>query len=203
MKKILSFIIITAGIIAAFNGCTTNVSQDKFSDYSLVEIENDKLTYSNLSQVEEHTDVIVIGTFEKETTQELFYASIAEINKDVVYHAVSENSIKVAKVLKGDVKVGESLVVMQEYGTLKDTKELRTVSELTPMEKGDTWLFFLFEDDEGGKYWCTGDNSGRFPVKNVVNARCGLSSVSDKGVYKSESFRFDIYNEILKKYELE
>lgn len=37
---------------------------------------------------------------------------------------------------------------------------------MTPMNKGEQWIFFLSYDEINETYWCTGDYTGRHPVPN-------------------------------------
>lgn len=39
---------------------------------------------------------------------------------------------------------------------------------MTPMKKGEEWIFFLYYDAVNDTYWCAGDYSGRYPLPEGV-----------------------------------
>ena len=83
--------------------------------------------------------------------------------KDVLVDAVSTNTVQVERILKGDPDKKE-LKLSQRYGLEEDRNTLVTFSSMTPMKKGEKWIFFLYYDDVNDTYWCAGDYSGRYPL---------------------------------------
>lgn len=197
MKKAVS-IILVAVISLIFSACiTASAENNDFSGVELVDLWKmvNRLRYYDLEAVEKSSDVIVIGTFTDEARQEEKY------HHGILMNIISFNAIEVSQVLQGDVKVGDTLTVAQEYGVVDN--RLIAFSEMTPMMKGDTWIFFLSESDgEDTFYWCTGDSDGRYPVKNCEYAKITLTENEELGVYDKSDFNEAIYNELLEKYEL-
>lgn len=140
----------------------------------IIQVDGDRIVYNNISDLVSSADLIVIGQFEKTTSQELKYEYSAEYNKDILVNAISTNEILVQKVLKGNIN-NDTLKISQRYGVIDELNQLITFSEMTQMEKGDQWIFFLKYDDINDTYWCSGDYSGRYPVPNEA-----LKKVCDK-----------------------
>lgn len=159
----------------------------------------DRIVFEDLYSLEEAVDIVVTGKFIADAEQNITYEYDAGFGKNVVTMVESYNTIEVKKVLKGDVSAGDNLVIGQYYGIVDG--DLITFSSLTPMQKGDEWLFFL-KGSGDGNYWCWGDCAARYPVPNTENARIKFSDDPDLGVYNEEDFNRDIYNEILEKYDL-
>lgn len=161
--------------------------------------EVNRLKLYDLDSLEESSDVIVEGTFVGNSDQELIYLSDEQVNNDTLMNIISYNNIEISKVIKGDVKVGDTLTIAQEYAVIEN--RFLTYSELTPMQEGDTWLFFLFNNDNSGIYYCSGDSDGRYPIRNCVYSKVAFTENEDLGVYDKENFNEKIYAEILDKYD--
>lgn len=138
---------------------------DPPADREVVRMETDRIVYWNLPELTAAADLIVIGEYGKETEQTLEYEYSAEFGKEILTDAVSENVISIKKVLKGELP-DEPIKISQRYGILEDRNRLVTFSNMTPMEKGAEWIFFLYYDEIGDTYWCAGDYTGRYPVPN-------------------------------------
>lgn len=203
MKKAVSIILI-AVISLTFSACSTvSAENNDFSGIELIDLWGlvNRIKFYDLETIEKFSDVIVIGTFTDEARQEEKYHNDDRFGKDVLIDVISFNTIEVSKVLQGDVKVGDTLTVAQEYGVVDN--RLITFSEMTPMMKGDTWIFFLLQNEgDDTFYWCTGDSDGRYPVKACEYARIALTDNEKLGVYDKKCFNEDIYNELLEKYDL-
>lgn len=202
MKKAVSIILI-AVISLTFSACSTvSAENNDFSNIELVEWgDADRVVYHELSELENGCDIAVIGTFIEDAVSDVTYEYNDYFDKDIITHFKSYSSIEVQTVLKGDVSQGDKLKISQLYAVVDD--RLLTVSDLTPMMKGDTWIFFLSES--GGDdtfYWCTGDSDGRYPVKNCEYAKIALTENEELGVYDKSDFNEAIYNELLEKYDL-
>lgn len=206
MKKIFSVFLIGVLCSLTFASCSGDYSKDtcdfselEFSDWG----ETNRLFYTNLDDLEKDSEIIVIGTFTDDTKQEEIYQYNSHFQKDILATIISTNSIEVLNVIKGDVKAGDTIPVTQDYG-ISDNQFI-AISRLTPMLKGDTWLFFLSENKSEirkGKYSCTGDNDGRYPLENFSYRKTALTDNENLGVYNKEDFREDIYKDILEKYDL-
>lgn len=200
MKKFYSIVslLLAATTLTACN----NVSpKDEFAGLKFVSVPTDRIVYDSLEEVEEQSDLIVVGKFTDKAAQKTDYKHMPQDDKDVVWNVTSTNSVKISRVLKGDKEVGDEIKVSVYYGVVDD--QLITFSSLTPMQKGDEWVFFLKKQDDADMYWHVGDSCGRFPTKNSSgNSAVSFSENSDLGVYDEDEFKSDIYNELVKKYDV-
>ncbi len=122
--------------------------------------EPDRIVYYTLPELEADSDIIVVGEYVEIPTRQLTPESGIFLSD-----AVSRSEIRVTEVLQGDgISAGDRLAVTQRYGVLEDENRLVSFSGLTPMNKGDSWIFFLNYDEESSAYWCTGDVGGRYPL---------------------------------------
>lgn len=181
--------------------------KDPSADREVVRMETDRIVYRDLSELTDAAELIVIGEYGKETEQTLEYEG------GLFTNAVSENVISAKKVLKGELP-DEPIKISQRYGILEDQNQLVTFSDMTPMEKGAEWIFFLYYDEIGGTYWCAGDYTGRYPVPNEklrrLCARLGDEpefslvqepEASDFGVYEKNWINLELYRDILERFE--
>ncbi len=204
MKKIF-FILLTGllctAILTSCSGETITNAEEEFSGLELVEWgEGNSLSYFDLEDIEKDSDIIAIGKFTGDAVREEVYQYDDHFQKDILTFVKSKNAVEILKVFSGGIKVGDDVTVTQYYGAYET--ELVTDSKLTPMLKDDTWLFFLTQKDDG-TYYCTGDNAGRYPLKNANYRKIALTDNEDFGVYHKEDFREDIYTEILDKYDFD
>ena len=169
MKKTLTTIL-SALLLVTATGCgdketevTNNNSTDKTSQLEIVKVEGDRVVYYDFDSLDASADLVVIGSYKNDSTQNLEYEYSSEFGKDVLVNAVSTNEIEVSRVLKGTTDE-DSLKISQRYGILDEPYQLVTFSEMTAMEKGDEWIFFLYYDDSNDTYWCSGDYTGRYPL---------------------------------------
>ena len=206
MKKIIS-IISALALCATLTACnktendTANETANDFSGIKLVRWGyTDREVFDTLEELEWVSDIAVVGTFIEDSVQDLHYHYSEVYGKDIIGLVTSDNKIKITRVLKGDVEVGDCVKIRQGYAI--DEGMLITRSDLTPMIKGDSWIFFLnyTEGDDDGVYWCTGDSDGRYPVSTVQNQTLAISEYSELGVYDRKDFKDEIYNEIIEKY---
>ena len=202
MKKLIS--VITACIICALTFTACNTPPEAVDDFSGVEFVRwgivDRWVYDSLAELEKASTVVVVGTFLEDAVQNEQYHYSDFFGKDILSGIRSDNTIEVGKVLKGDVEVGDKLTVVQSYGVVDG--RLISLSDLTPMVKGDTWLFFLEKSRSSDIFWCVGDSDGRYPVPNSKNRTLAISDYSELGVYDEQNFKSGIYSEILEKYDI-
>ena len=201
MKKITAIITVLAvcASLTACNKAPGNVQS--FDDIKLVRTGfADRRVFENLAALEDHVDLMVVGKFIDDSEQNERYRYSEFFGKDILYFVTSKNTIEVEKVLIGNANIGDTLQIVQEYGIVDG--DLVTFSDLTPMQKGDEWLFFLTKDSDSDVYYCAGDSDGRYPVPNAENAAMPLSDCPDLGVYDEQNFMWNTYNEILEKYDI-
>lgn len=198
MKKFFS-LFISLFFTLTMSSCSAPV-EEAYSGLEFVEFgEVNRLKLYDLDSLEESSDVIVEGTFVGDSDQELIYLFDDQVNKDTLMNIISYNNIEISRVIKGNVNVGDTLTIAQEYAVIDD--RFLTYSELTPMQEGDTWLFFLFNNDNSGIYYCSGDSDGRYPIRDCVYSKVAFTENENLGVYEKESFNEKIYGEILEKYD--
>lgn len=126
----------------------------------IVQAGGDRMIYTSLPELEAASDVIVIAEFAENATQ-----TLTPENGINLIDAVSVNSIVVCDTLSGEIMaVSSHPTVSQRYGVLEEQNKLVTFSGLTPMNKGDKWIFFLSYDEQNNTYWVEGDTSGRYPL---------------------------------------
>lgn len=165
MRKMGILITSTAVLLTALTSCAVSETDSPSADREVVRVEGDRIVYRNISDLTAAAELVVIGEYAEKTEQALEYEYSSEFGKEILTDAVSENVISVKKVLKGELP-DEPIKISQRYGILDDPNQLVTFSEMTPMEKGAEWIFFLYYDEIGDTYWCAGDYTGRYPVPN-------------------------------------
>lgn len=221
MKKLIALLVSVAFIFCVScsnSNESTSDNQTSAIDYSTMEVvrwEADGLFCYDYEQLEELSDIAVIGTFTQDSTTECIMNYDEAFGKDVLTFIYSYNKIKVEKVLKGNVNVGDEITAIQACGIHND--KLVTFSDMEPMAKGDQWIFFLIYDETYGGYWCTSDYSSRFPVPSgqsatlsrSVNANTEAQLVSeiekmtheDFGVYSDVAPMKDLYYDVITHYD--
>ena len=189
---------------SAESSSDTSEAVSKALPGKIVQFQTDMVVYSDLPSLLEASQLVVIGEYAEETEQKLTTGHSAEINADVITDAVSTNKIHIKKVLKGEPPEGD-ITISQRYGIQDDPAQIVTFSSLTPMIKGDEWLFFLRYDAAGSTWWCAGDYSGRYPVPtDEILAELdslgeeGLLDIKTLGVLDGSSNTTPLYREIIK-----
>lgn len=113
------------------------------------------------------------------------------------------NYLQVERVLKGDAEEGKLLLINQETSINTGGSNTHIVfakDRLTPMLKGDEWIYFLQKTDEGC-YIPVNGPQGRYPMPN--NNNVDMSKGEDGGVDKFSTYRNaapardEIYAELL------
>lgn len=208
MKKFIS-IIAALTLCAALTGCngiSENSGKRSFEGLKLVKTSEGAYTINRVKSfedLEERSELIVVGEF-IDDSEICFTRSqyLAMFEKECLIEVVSSCPMKITKVLAGDANVGDVVNVLQKEGV--DDDQFITDSPLTPMQKGDEWLFCLrLNTDErvGDGYWCVGDERGRYPTKNSgSNEVMCFSDYPELGVYEEKDFQEDFYNKLLEKY---
>ncbi|MCM1300019.1 MAG: hypothetical protein NC228_10695, partial [[Eubacterium] siraeum] len=160
----------------------------------------DSLLYKNYKELADDSLMIVEGTLIDDTRQ----SSIDDLDKGKGERR-SFNTLKVTKVLKGEelVAVNDEVVIAQPYIYEKcygDYEyQLTTSSYLTPMIKGDRWIYFLAKSENSAViedfYYAIGNWQGRYPVPSHENSPFPYAE-NENGVV-TEQFSTAIYNEIM------
>lgn len=211
MKKLISITTVLA-LGVALTACNTiednsdvsDITESSFIDFGGLELTragiSDREVFKDLQSLEEFSDIAVIGRFIDDSVQEISSDYEPYFGKDVIFDAVSYNTIEVSDVLFGDINIGDKLKIGQSYGIVDN--RLISFDRLTPMQKGDEWVFFLVYSETNGCYWCSSDTYGRYPIPSADNAPMPLSDSPKLGVFNEDDFKRDIYDEILEKYDL-
>jgi hypothetical protein len=181
VTAILIAIVITAG---GFFGYSVRVSKntDNREVKEVIEIYGTRIMYHKFESLI-NADLIVIGEFTERAEEFFEYSYDDYFEKDIVRGAESFNQLRVTHVLKGDIRVGEVVTVAQAYAYEAERGVLITFSGLTPMHKGDRWIYFLEYDENTQAYKSSGDSCGRFPVPTeqilqvVEELRLGLDAI--------------------------
>lgn len=205
MNKKLSFIMAAAIAACALSGCNSDTAEEKqnralqYEKCGFSKPEVDRVVYQSLGEVEEKAELIITARVVEEdalATKPCMYDPEAEA--PVIVSIYSYCAVEITQVLKGSVKVGDKIIVGQSCGVYENS--FYTVSDLTPLQIGDEWIFCLAPNDEG-IYWCVGDSCGRFPLPEKTNYKAlPFDAEEQLGVYEMSSYRSEIHKQILEKY---
>lgn len=198
MKRLLTLITALA-LCASLTACNSSPETSGFEGLELAKIHTDRITYNTLDSIESASDIAVIGEFIDEPVQNEKYTSLPAFDHEVISNVTSTSTLKISRVLKGDINSGDEIKVSVRYGVVDG--QLITFSGLTPMQKGDEWVFFLKKQEGADVYWLCGDCDGRYPTKRSAdNEIMPLSEAPELGVYDESDFNRAIYDELVKKY---
>lgn len=196
MKKLISVI---AALIMCASLTACNGSSNKFAGLQLLTEDVDRGSIRDLEELEQKCDIAFVGEYLDDGVQETNSMYMEQFDTDFVTSVLTTASVKVTRVLLGDINVGDEVKVKLRYGIVKD--QLITGTALTPMQKGDEWVFFLTLSMDGTFYWHTYDSDGRYPTKNSSNnGIMPLAESPELGVYNKADFNEKIYNELVEKY---
>ncbi|MDD6058896.1 MAG: hypothetical protein PUB97_00765 [Ruminococcus sp.] len=216
MKKTFFAVLSAVVLSSSLYGCGSEKAVSTAEPSEVVQVECDRVVYRSLEELEKASDLVVIGEYSADAKQNISYEYSEQFGKDIMVDAVSTGNITVKKVLKGDTNK-KVLNISQRYGT-DDKNRLITFSEMTPMKKGDEWIFFLYYDESTDTYWCSGDYTGRYPVPDAeLDSICKAYSAqtennTDKasqtvqpdadvfGVYDKGLINLDLYSDIISTY---
>jgi hypothetical protein len=121
-------------------------------------------TLAELLDPEQMVDLVVIGEFVGETRvgyRNHFHEGLEE---DVIISTESFNQFLITEVLRGDVEVGDIITVAQTESFDEQSGVLSSSDNLTPMNKGDRWIYFLKYDNYVDAYFSAGFADGRYPL---------------------------------------
>lgn len=195
-------------------------------DYSELEMlynsQDYKNSYNSYDELAEQSSLVVAGTFTGDSMQ---IADLDESSADlnVKPPIMSYNTFKVEKVLKSNYKVweGDEITIgmpyiVYDWDGAADTGRLYSYSNLTPMIRGDSWVFFLqyrpdyayvdtingcnnvdynIEEFAEGAYYPVHDYEGRYPVPGKENKPFEYVD-NNNGVVSPAVFNEGIYNEL-------
>ena len=183
---------------------------DEYPDYLLPS------KFSSYEELAEQSQLVVMGTFTTDSGQNTTVDIIPDfsyaVNWEYSNNYKSYNVFKVEKVLKsnGIVWAGDEIIIAQPYSVVYDIGDeynIYSFSQLTPMIKGDKWIYFLncLGDYSytiyGDQYYSTvNDYEGRYPVPGEENAPFKYRE-NVNGVVAPAVFNEGIYSELAEQLE--
>lgn len=198
MKKIIAcFLALT--ILFASTSCSSNENGTKNEQSvenvttKVIRSEIDVYIFDNAEALVEGVDLVVVG---EHINNGDYAGGIAVLR--------SESSLKITKVLKGDVNVGDTIKIRQLYGVENRDGVDTTIdsSDMLPMKKGDEWLYALTLSDDGDYYWVY-NVYGRFPVPPSNTSDANDFTAEQMGRYERNVQHDDYYNELVEMYDWE
>ncbi len=159
-------------------------------EYEVILNMTDFNSYSDFNDLKEDSDLIVIGHF---------------IEDAVEKSNAHTNAFEITQVLKGTAEE-DVIRIYQRYTVSRGSKSIVAYSHLTPMEKDSEWICFLkCSNPEEMLYYHAGDTMGRYPFREIDQEKLMNGEYSSKeiGVYQAKDFRYDIYTDLLKEYDVQ
>lgn len=207
MKKIISVIAALAACVSLTACGGTSEAPNIYSDLELARTGcMNRICPESLEELESYSEMAIVGEVIDDSVSNVEYEYSPFFEKDIMVGFKSYNTVEVKQVLMGDVSVGDKLTVLHESAVADGI--FYTFSDLTPMQKGDEWIFFLAKDEKD-IYWVMCDSDGRYPTKNsaennrrVMFKNAALSDCYQLGVFDKESFNRSLYDEIVEKYDV-
>ncbi len=166
-------------------------------DYSELEVvqygEIDRLVFADIEYLEEQSDLIVIGEFTDDPHQ-CVDPSGKEVTQvlDRFDQQNSFNRFRIDRVIKGNCFEGEEIIIAQNGYV--DNGRFAQYSNLTPMLKGDKWVYFLTRYSGASFYSPLGYSDGRYPVPGTEHEFVLCDNVY--GVFDMIEFRSGVYEAI-------
>lgn len=130
----------------------------------IVHVHSDRIVFRTLERLldpewGEGKQIVVIGEFIEEAKSEFIFKYDEHFGKEIVRDVRSFNQLRITEVLQGDVQVGDIVTVVQRYAFEEGRFDngdgrnaLVTFSGMTPMNKGDKWIYFLGYDETVDAY---------------------------------------------------
>lgn len=170
-----------------------------------------KTQTASYEELAAESDIVVMGTFVGDTYQLTDLYDIPDFETCLLSSAfdmhLSFNRLRVEKVLKGEGRVceGDEVVISQNY-VVTYGERMYCADLLTPMIKGDSWIYFLKRYGEydsppdviKGCYYAVNDYEGRYPVPDKENTAFEHRE-NKNGVFSPAVFNEGIYEELKKK----
>ena len=178
-------------------------------DIEIVRPMGDRIFYYNLLEVEERSDLIVRAVVKGTLGQEVFASYSGDLQKDLPAFGYTKREIEITQIYKGDINVGDKLVLAEEYYIWKypdDKKQLVCFTLVKPAVKEKEYLLFLSYHKDLGAYYAVGDYQGRFDIPtDEIKAKGKIASLEELDLdryYDGEPLHYllDVYNEVLEKY---
>lgn len=121
--------------------------------------------YNSYRDIALDSDLVVMGEFIGDARQDVSPDDTQAYNKMVS----SYNILKIETVLKGDLNERDQIVISDPYA-VQGSKVTNCGTSLTPMLRGDRWVYFLRKAGDGDYYTVVNDYQGRYPVPGETTA---------------------------------
>ena len=130
----------------------------------------------SIKQLAQTSQLVVTGHFTDNTRQTVTQTYNEALGRWVLSSCRSTNSFTVDRVIRGDASEGDAITIEQDYAYLEDENKLVSYSGLTPMNKGEKWIYFLNYDKENDCYCANYDAAGRYPLEyeDVLDYELGI-----------------------------
>jgi hypothetical protein len=193
MKKLVPTIAVIVTISIIFTACSGTLPEQKDIDSlpvltieltdikDVVVVQSSRTTYPRLlhllepadwggEELDKSADLVIIGEFIDDTRFEQGAQRPRNPNNpDEIFEGVSTmayNRMEIIEVLQGNASVGDIITVAQRYSfeNTDEHGEFFSRDGLTPMHKGDRWLYFLIYNEDNNYYESAGMTDGRHPL---------------------------------------
>lgn len=155
--------------------------------------------YDNFDDLLAASDLLVVGTFldDPYQTQDPTIDPDHPTPSNYVYLSPSSlNRLRIDKVLYGDAQIGDEVVIF-DHGGVMGPYLYGQKNGLTPMIKGESWIYFLREVNISGEHFyvpTVADTSSRYPVPGKENSF--IHSDNNLGLYDASLFNYEIYDRV-------
>lgn len=174
-------------------------------EYTVVRNDADKALYFDFETLNQAAELVVIGSFSDDATQVVKTTYSEEFGKDVIYNGISTNTFTIEQVLKGTPE-GETIRISQRYVFDEEFGQLISFGDMTPMEKGSKWIYFLIYDPQEQVYYAAGDYTGRYPYRNIELSELEKESYTpaEIGLFSPYMFAriYTVYQKVLEFYQI-
>lgn len=212
-RKMIFFagIVVICCLIVVIAGIRIINEKKKEKRMSNIEVINqtsaDRIYYDTLLRVEEDATIIVEGKIGKSLGQEVSAPYDYEFQKALPGAGYTNIEVKVTKVHKGNVTVGDKITMSQNFyfWTYEDnTEQLISSSAVKPLEKDETYLLFLKYSERRGTYIPVCDYQGMYPLEETQE-KASVKNIEQKDlshIYQVVEWKglMPVYEEVRDKY---
>jgi len=166
-----------------------------FSELELCQYaEADRLVYKSLDELVENSDLVVVGTFVDDAWQNRPIDNGSFESSE----GASFNKLHIDRVFYGNAEVGEEIVIGNSYFVTDGKLMYVGGSSLTPMIKGEQWVYFLKKQlPDYGDYYLPLFIEGRYSLPGKENTFV-LTGDNKHAVFDERYFHEDIYEDVKK-----
>lgn len=153
--------------------------KEAWQGLEVVNVPCDRLIYQSMEEVENMADIIIEAKAGSELEQKNSSFYVAKFDREVAGSGHTKRELKVENVYKGNVSLGDKIVLMQDYYVWTETdgtKKVVSLTELKPLERGKHYLLFLAYDKEREAYYEVGDYQGVYPIE-ILQTRTRTGNV--------------------------